>query len=591
MSQDEKNGWPSFDAILRDVLPAEVEERLRPETSEAARARREAALSPGTEFTAPVAEPPRRSATRSKVSQPALSNTDYSGAAPPIDGGMEDLVLPAPLPPLEFDTSKIKELLEPSLNDTDTLDLSALQELEETEIEILEPIPELEDVVDTVEEDTEIEDSVIEDTATEIEEDIEIEDTATEIEEDIEIEDTATEVEEEDAETEDVESEDFFSESAQSGIYFETDTEPVVDTDETAEGAFGAPLVFDLGSEELVELEANEPVVESAELEDPFADLTASDPFGTADVPTVEFDSAGLEEPSVQESFGEFQIPQDDLFDLSESSDDIEELSRVRSEELFEVEDFVEDNRGETDLFEVTDPNSGPLDETNSDHEDLFGPAESSDGPQNLFSIANEPDTEEEAEVSDLFGTDSWSTDFNSVATAQAIEGDLEDLDSLDENLAEVVPFDTNRPGVELELDTAGQGDPLAPIEADSRKVQYAELIDEEVETPAWRQIEDPSKTNTEDPWAHMRPVEEPKKKRWWGGIFGNGSKKSKSDEMVAQQEEIDAAVNLSIDTVCPECGSDGHVDLDDPIGRRVHLSCTACRTEWHTPYNFDIHS
>ena len=379
MSQDEKNGWPSFDAILRDVLPAEVEERLRPETSEAARARREAALSPGTEFTAPVAEPPRRSATRSKVSQPALSNTDYSGAAPPIDGGMEDLVLPAPLPPLEFDTSKIKELLEPSLNDTDTLDLSALQELEETEIEILEPIPELEDVVDTVEEDTKIED-------------IEIEDTATEVEEDIVIED---------AETEDVESEDFFSESAQSGIYFETDTEPVVDTDETAEGAFGAPLVFDLGSEELVELEANEPVVESAELEDPFADLTASDPFGTADVPTVEFDSAGLEEPSVQESFGEFQIPQDDLFDLSESSDDIEELNRVRSEELFEVEDFVEDNRGETDLFEVTDPNSGPLDETNSDHEDLFGPAESSDGPQNLFSIANEPDTEEEAEVSD----------------------------------------------------------------------------------------------------------------------------------------------------------------------------------------------
>ena len=581
MSQDEKNGWPSFDAILRDVLPAEVEERLRPETSEAARARREAALS-RTELTAPVAEPPRRSATRSKVSQPALSNTDYSGAAPPIDGGMEDLVLPAPLPPLEFDTSKIKELLEPSLNDTDTLDLSALQELEETEIEILEPIPELEDVVDTVEEDTEIEDSVIEDTATEIEEDIEIEDTATEVEEDSVIED---------AETEDVESEDFFSESAQSGIYFETDTEPVVDTDETAEGAFGAPLVFDLGSEELVELEANEPVVESAELEDPFADLTASDPFGTADVPTVEFDSAGLEEPSVQESFGEFQIPQDDLFDLSESSDDIEELNRVRSEELFEVEDFVEDNRGETDLFEVTDPNSGPLDETNSDHADLFGPAESSDGPQNLFSIANEPDTEEEAEVSDLFGTDSWSTDFNSVATAQAIEGDLEDLDSLDENLAEVVPFDTNRPGVELELDTAGPGDPLAPIEADSRKVQYAELIDEEVETPAWRQIEDPSKTNTEDPWAHMRPVEEPKKKRWWGGIFGNGSKKSKSDEVVAQEEEIDAAVNLSIDTVCPECGSDGHVDLDDPIGRRVHLSCTACRTEWHTPYNFDIQS
>ena len=581
MSQDEKNEWPSFDAILRDVLPAEVEERLRPETSEAARARREAALS-RTELTAPVAEPPRRSATRSKVSQPALSNTDYSGAAPPIDGGMEDLVLPAPLPPLEFDTSKIKELLEPSLNDTDTLDLSALQELEETEIEILEPIPELEDVVDTVEEDTEIEDSVIEDTATEIEEDIEIEDIATEVEEDIVIED---------AETEDVESEDFFSESAQSGIYFETDTEPVVDTDETAEGAFGAPLVFDLGSEELVELEANEPVVESAELEDPFADLTASDPFGTADVPTVEFDPAGLEEPSVQESFGDFQIPQDDLFDLSESSDDIEELDRVRSEELFEVEDFVEDNRGETDLFEVTDPNSGPLDETNSDHEDLFDLAESSDGPQNLFSIANEPDTEEEAEVSDLFGTDSWSTDFNSVATAQAIEGDLEDLDSLDENLAEVVPFDTNRPGVELELDTAGQGDPLAPIEADSRKVQYAELIDEEVETPAWRQIEDPSKTNTEDPWAHMRPVEEPKKKRWWGGIFGNGSKKSKSDEMVAQEEEIDAAVNLSIDTVCPECGSDGHVDLDDPIGRRVHLSCTACRTEWHTPYNFDIQS
>ena len=555
MSQDEKNGWPSFDAILRDVLPAEVEERLRPETSEAARARREAALSPGTELTAPVAEPPRRSATRSKVSQPALSNTDYSGTAPPVDGGMEDLVLPAPLPPLEFDTSKVKELLEPSLNDTDPLDLSALEELEETEIEILEPIPELEDVVDTVEEDTEIEDSVIEDTA-----------------------------------TEDVESEGFFSESAQSGIYFETDTEPVVDTDETAEGAFGAPLVFDLGSEELVELEANEPVVESAELEDPFADLTASDPFGTADVPTVEFDSAGLE-PSVQESFGDFQIPQGDLFDLSESSDDIEELDRVRSEELFEVEDFVEDNRGETDLFEVTDPNSGPLDETNSDHEDLFDLAESSDDPQNLFSIANEPDTEEEAEVSDLFGTDSWSTDFNSVATAQAIEGDLEDLDSLDGNLAEVVPFDTNRPSVELELDTAGQGDPLAPIEADSRKVQYAELIDEEVEIPAWRQIEDPSKTNTEDPWAHMRPVDEPKKKRWWSGIFGDGSKKSKSDELVAQQEEIDAAVNLSIDTVCPECGSEGHVDLDDPIGRRVHLSCTACRTEWHTPYDFDIQS
>ncbi|MGI9607451.1 MAG: hypothetical protein ACR2P0_15055 [Acidimicrobiales bacterium] len=162
------------------------------------------------------------------------------------------------------------------------------------------------------------------------------------------------------------------------------------------------------------------------------------------------------------------------------------------------------------------------------------------------------------------------TADFDSVATADAIENDLSDLFELDpgeEKSAEVVPLrgktgDTSSALVGLDDELEGEREStFAPVE--------------EVEPEA------------EDPWAYMRPDDEPEaKKSFWANrpkFFGGDERKRRRAERQATENEEQTIVP---GPDCPSCGEEGQVDLDDPVGRRVHASCDACDHVWSAAYD-----
>jgi len=92
-----------------------------------------------------------------------------------------------------------------------------------------------------------------------------------------------------------------------------------------------------------------------------------------------------------------------------------------------------------------------------------------------------------------------------------------------------------------------------------------------------------------------MRPDEEPSAKSLWTRrpkFFGGDERKRRKAERretathVAEPEDRGAAqFEIAFDSECPNCGDECQVDLDDPIGRRVHVSCPSCDHMWFTPY------
>jgi len=94
--------------------------------------------------------------------------------------------------------------------------------------------------------------------------------------------------------------------------------------------------------------------------------------------------------------------------------------------------------------------------------------------------------------------------------------------------------------------------------------------------------------------WSEMRATDADIKpgglwaNRW--KFFGGEERRKRRAERDAEREreierEVSNAIHIDFDRTCPSCGAEGIVDLDDPIGRRVHMSCDSCKAEWHTPY------
>jgi len=87
-----------------------------------------------------------------------------------------------------------------------------------------------------------------------------------------------------------------------------------------------------------------------------------------------------------------------------------------------------------------------------------------------------------------------------------------------------------------------------------------------------------------------MRPPDEPKKGGFWANrprFLGGGKNKARRSDASADEKDDGSGteVAISYDKNCPNCGDQCQVDLDDPVGRRVHASCPSCLHVWHTPY------
>ena len=173
---------------------------------------------------------------------------------------------------------------------------------------------------------------------------------------------------------------------------------------------------------------------------------------------------------------------------------------------------------------------------------------------------------------------------FDSVATADAIENDLQDLFDLDEEPEEnnVVPLhpssDDNSDAV-VGLDTVFDQD------------NDAEPLQE------WVGI-DPTDIGPQDPWAHMRPDEDVSNKSgFWSSrpkFFGGDDRKQKKAQREAEadrpREEFEGGPSASaIDSIapapsehpCPSCHAAGQVELTDALGNKVHLNCGECGQRW----------
>ena len=196
------------------------------------------------------------------------------------------------------------------------------------------------------------------------------------------------------------------------------------------------------------------------------------------------------------------------------------------------------------------------------------------------WSTGVEPSTEMDAE----------DGNFDSVATADAIESDLQDLFALDQSVSEdnfsafmgdsavdddapvadVVPLHpTTDDGNEEVFRLDAVFDPAAPV--DEEPIQ------------AWVGIQDEEETR-EDPWAYMRPDEaEDIKGGFWANrpkFFGGAERKAKK----AARQQAAAAQEMRSDIAgptCPNCNEIGQVDLDDPVGGKIHASCQNCGHVW----------
>lgn len=174
---------------------------------------------------------------------------------------------------------------------------------------------------------------------------------------------------------------------------------------------------------------------------------------------------------------------------------------------------------------------------------------------------------------------------FDSVATADAIEHDLQDLFDIDQvpkendNVVPLHPSSDDHSDQVVGLDTAFEHD------TDHEPLQQ------------WVGI-DPSEIGPKDPWAHMRPTDDESKTGFWATrskFFGGDERKAKkkaraeagpTDRMDRESPGTDDNGAESNPYPCPSCKARGQVDLEDSMGKRVHLSCESCGQVWAQAYD-----
>ncbi len=344
---------------------------------------------------------------------------------------------------------------------------------------------------------------------------------------------------------------------------------PAFVTNEPAEDANGSLWGLDLGDEPSV--------VDVDEL--------AVDDLETIEIPDVTTISYGGSESDIE------------LPDTSYAAESFDDLAPMADEQL----DLS--NLGETD--EVDDRRVLDPDEIDQRKADLFD-----------FSGA------------DTIELPGDATEFDSVATAEEIENHLDSLLNYEEqasaDLDNVIPL---RRDVDLQADfhnelakTTAEGngssdlfgnDAFADNTLEDNTLQdntlqdnveqfNIELAADNSDAPdntsvapshgGWVSLPPEVKTKSPDPWAHMRPTEEPKKKGFWANrpkFFGGEERRRARAQRTPDAESAldDNVVGISYDKACPNCSTECQVDLDDPIGRRVHVSCPSCQHMWHTPY------
>lgn len=329
-------------------------------------------------------------------------------------------------------------------------------------------------------------------------------------------------------------------------------------------------------------------------MEDDQLDISALEPLDP-------FDSDVEPLPPADDRFE----PQTRADDRIEADDQTEALDHIEADEVETVEQteaaepVANTTLFDQDLAETSpdafvggiDPITGEIDWSGTDwagdESDVsesveHGMGELHGGIVFPFTPATEPASTGDAAV------DPPAPNFDSVATADAIENDLQDLFELDQvpkendNVVPLHPSSDDHSDQVVGLDTVFEHD------------------DDYEPLQAWVGI-DPADIGPKDPWAHMRPTDEDPKGGFWSGrpkFFGGEERKAKKklrSETNATQamtsgedDQSDRSSNDAHPFPCPSCNTGGDVDLEDTLGKRVHLSCASCGQVWAQPYDGD---
>jgi len=585
MPHEDQYEWPSFETVLRDVAPDSPTARsLESEDQRARESFLEETVGPLEPWTEEIAADPAILQTETPAhSAPAREDlADHESA-----GEFVAADLPDPLVPLEIDTSSIRALLEPVDSETLTSDHPALQELEPEPILDFEPIePEREAEPEPV---ATFEETEAEPVATF--EEIEAEPVDSEPE-------AVTVFEEIEAEPEPMPEFEAIAEAPSDSNVLEFSTDdfatPIGETSEdlfssdpfVGEDVFTAEpsLVFELDESEISDVDAahdEDSNYQGQPLENPFEDAAQ---LSTEDSPSVEPAMNWDEDSSFVDASEPAEVSFIELPTAEPEAVVFEDLAPESSwADLGEPIHHQGMARPDRDSEPETSTFDGEIEEIESSDVNPFEAVE-----LDAFDL-NDESPAIEAERIDLHGEDLYSSnieaDFDSIAAADEIETDLSELlgdfeisnDAEDSN---VIPL---HPVVD-ELDTDAAASPEAPSRSATGSTPAPRATE-------WASLAPPDPADAPDPWAHMRPQEETKSGFWANRprFFGGDERRQRrSKRSEKSQSEIDEGVNISFDKTCPNCSAECHVDLDDPVGRRVHVSCPDCLHVWHTPYIFE---
>ena len=480
--------------------------------------------------------------------------------------------IPGPLEPLELDTTRVRELLQPR-ETTDQLDLSDLpEELPEPE-EFSAHSDELEDIPTQEAPFVAAASDLLEET-----EETEVEAQAEELIWDDDLDDI-------EGDLHDDLHDDLVDSDSNDNDLGETTLESEVEEE----------ALFELEQTESLDAEEVQHSIE--EVDSATDDLAIEWPTETDDT-TTDLD-LGLNLADGSENLGSWEET-GASFEIAENPDESAIVFDMSDEDIIQHER----NAGaapDEDIFLSEDEPVGVSVDPFSSQDDPFADSAFLNGPEEVAPA--DIDLGGDDNVVDLFDTaPDWANeDFDSVGVASEIENDLLDLDQSVDNVVPIDRADSSETG--LFGDDTGSSYQFHGIEGDLEPSSTAwsdfEPVgndEEHTEQRSWRTLAEdeeavvaPTERPESDPWAHMRPEEESSGGGWWANRprFLGGKGKSEQNDEEASIEKI-AFSALAYDDSCPSCGENGELRNDDPLAREVHLECLDCANQWHTHYIID---
>lgn len=224
--------------------------------------------------------------------------------------------------------------------------------------------------------------------------------------------------------------------------------------------------------------------------------------------------------------------------------------------------------------FEIGNESDGPIDSVatadaiETDLHELFGMVDE-DETADLESSGD--DSAEDAVDTDAVDTIAETAD----ESVESVESDGKDIEAVDEGHDDTAGADNvvplHRPGDDLTHHLVGLDDVFDPSATPE--------VEPTARTAEFVGIEQPPPKKA-DSWEYLRPGEDDSVK---SGIlarrpkfFGGAERKARKTE----RKQAEAKAELT-GPPCPKCDSPGRIDLNDPVGGKIHCSCLDCDHVW----------